>query len=330
MFRDEVKVDEKASYVVWLEPSLNRPSIRSLIGNKATGILELLGLEHLGFKVPKGFVVTTQTYNKIFSLQADSFNKLLHRNGSIEKTAKKIQEHFMYRRFGPYDFIRDHVAPAYQRLCEFYGAKNVGVAVRSSAIFEDLKTKSYAGSYESYLNIKGLNSLVDHILLCFAAAWKKHLLMSYKKDKVAEEVSIALLIQQTVCSDVAGVAFTADPVSGDTSKICINSAWGLGETVVSGRVNADIFYIKKGSMQLENAHVGEKTIVSRCQSLGGTYSEPLPPEMVHTPSLTTDNVLRLARVCSRIEEEVGFPVDVEWAYLKDELFLLQVRPITTL
>lgn len=329
MVQEKLDINDK-HYVVKLDSTSQQYPV-PLIGNKAAGILKLMKLEYLGFKVPIGFVVTTQTYDEIFRLQA---NKLLQRAGSAKKAAEDLQKHFMHHSFGlsgrPCDFIQEHVEPVYDELCKQYGLENIGVAVRSSGIFEDLQSKSYAGSYESYMNTKGLKALVDSILLCFASAWKKHLLISYKKNKITEEVSMALIIQRFICADAAGVAFTADPVSGDTSKICINSAWGLGETVVSGKVSADIFCFDKKEMRLERKRPAEKTVASRCRAEGGTFLETLPPEMVYILSLTDINALRVARVCSGIEKELGYPVDVEWAYQNNELYLLQVRPITTL
>lgn len=329
MIEEKLDLIEK-QYVVFLDSSSPEYPV-SLIGNKAAGVLKLMKLEHFGFKVPKAFVITTQTYDEMFRLQA---NKLVQRKRSTKKAAEDLQKHFTHHAFGlygrPCDFIQERVSPAYDKLCSNYGLENVGVAVRSSGIFEDLQSKSYAGSYESYMNVKGLKGLVDSILLCFASAWKKHLLASYKKNKIADEISMALLVQKFVCAEAAGVAFTVDPVSGDPSKICINSAWGLGETVVSGKVNADIFYVNKREMILEQKRTAEKTVASRCRNEGGTVLETLSPEMVYTPSLAESNALRIAHVCSKIENELGYPVDVEWAYQNNELYLLQVRPITTL
>ena len=330
MPESNIDSERENSYVTWLTGSEPSPQV-SIIGNKASGICKLLNLKHLGFEVPESFVVTTKTYNKVFSLQARSLLEgLLRRKGSLQKKAEEMQEQFMYRKFGLHDFIRDEVAPAYRRLCEIYGIDNIGVAVRSSAIFEDQKARSYAGSYESYLNVKGIKSLVDHILLCFASAWKKSLFMTYEKNKIINDVSIALLVQRIICADTAGVVFTSDPISNDPSKICINSAWGLGDAVVSGRLNADIFRFSKKTMQVDYTRIGDKTVASRCSNNEGTYLDPLPPEMALVPSLNIDNASRLARICLKVESELGFPVDIEWAYLNDKLYLLQVRPITTI
>lgn len=296
------------------------------------GVLKLMRLVRLGFKVPEGFSVTTTAYNEILKLETKKVDEYLRgRTRGFDKTAKMLQELLYQGKLVPYDFITNYVVPAYKKFCDLYGVEDLGVAVRSSGIYEDLKTKSYAGSYESYLNVKGTRSFVEHIRRCFASAWKKHLLRDHAKNKIIEKGGIiALLVQRTICSDVAGVTFTADPVSGDLSKICINSAWGLGDIVVSGRVNADIFCFDKRTKQLKQERIGEKDVASRCRSTGGTYLEHVPPEMIYIPSLTEENALRLARVCLEVENEFGFPVDIEWAYSKNDLYLLQVRPITTL
>jgi pyruvate,water dikinase len=326
--KQEAGTEKELRYVVWLGPHEEWPA--SLIGNKALGVIKLMKLMHLGFKVPEGFVVTTEVYNEIFNQQATE--EIRKKIKELSKRSEKMQEFFLQHRLPPYDlgdFIFSQVAPAYKKLCDLYG-ENIGVAVRSSAVYEDLETKSYAGSYESYLNVRGTTSLVKYILRCFASAWQKHLLKDREKNKIPKNASIALLVQRMIDSDVAGVTFTADPVSGDTTQICINSAWGLGDAIVSGRVNADIFCYDKRTMQLKQQRVGEKNVRSLCLSAGGTHLEPVPPEMIYIPSLTHENAIRLALICYHVEKELGFPVDIEWAYSKNDLYLLQVRPITTL
>jgi pyruvate,water dikinase len=327
MNQKETRMENESRYVVWFEP--NREFPVSLIGNKAMGVFKLMRLAHLGFNVPEGFVITTSTYKEILKLEAHTIDELLRgKSRGLGKTATRIQE-LLLQKIEPYGFMTEIITPPYRKLCQLFGVENLGVAVRSSAIYEDLRTKSYAGSYESYLNIKGINSLVVHTLRCFLSAWKKHLLGG-RKTAMDESGIIALLIQKIIWSDVAGVTFTADPVSGDTSKICINSAWGLGDAIVSGRVNADVFCFDKRTMQLKQERIGEKNVASRCQSTEGTHLEPVPPEMTYVPSLTLENAMRLATVCLKVEKELGYPVDIEWAFSKNELYLLQVRPITTL
>jgi len=230
----------------------------------------------------------------------------------------------------PYDFIEYQVTPAYEKLCSLSGVEELGVVVRSSAVYEDLQSRSYAGSYESYLNVKGTKSLVKKILLCYVSAWKKQLLTDRTRRRMPMEAGLALLVQKMVLSDVAGVTFTADPVSNDLSLICINSSWGLCYAIVSGRVNADIFCFVKETMLIKKTLIGEKNQASRCQSTEGTYLETVPAELVQVPSLTPENAYRVARVCLKVEKECGFPMDIEWAFSKNNLYLLQARPITTL
>jgi pyruvate,water dikinase len=328
MDQRDAGTEKEQQYVVWLEPNIEPPV--SLVGSKAIGVSKLMRFVHLGFKIPESFAITTDAYREILKLDARKINEFLKgKSRGLDKTADLIQKQLLLQRLIPFDFITKQVTPAYKKLCAFYGLEDLGVAVRSSAIYEDLKTRSYAGSYESYLNVKGTDSLVEYILLCFASAWKKHLLRG-RKNAFDEVGSIALLVQKMICSDVAGVTFTADPVSRDPSKICINSAWGLGDAIVSGRVNADIFCFDKRTMQLKQVRLGEKNVASRCRSSGGSCIENVPPEMIHIPSLTPENALRLALICLKVENEFHFPVDIEWAYSKNDLYLLQVRPITTL
>lgn len=343
-------VDPK--YVWWLEPDDVSPSA-DLIGNKALGILKLMKLTHLGFKVPEGFVVTTDVYNRMLKLESMKLEienrrvkkrstpkylsvYLNERTSEIARTSRIIQKGLLQRRLAPanrpdaYDFLLEVVSPAYKKLCKLSGVDDLGVAVRSSAVYEDLRERSYAGSYESYLNVKGERSLVNSILKCFAYAWEKHLFKDRQNQVIPIQASIAFLIQKVVCPDVAGVTFTADPVSGNLNKICINSAWGLGDVVVSGKVTGDVFCVDKKTLQIEHSRIAEKKVASRCGNAGDTYLESIPPEMIFVPSLTEENVFRVAKICRDIENEMRFPVDIEWAFHKNSLYLLQVRPITTI
>lgn len=321
-----------SSFVVWLDAYLN--PIVSLVGAKALGILKLMKLRDTNFDIPEGFIITTSGYDLTFGFATKKVERLLSPKSKerLEKAAYNIRNRFLTDSSAlmSYDFFSNEVAPAYSRLSEFAGVRDVGVAIRSSATLEDLKTKSYAGSYESYLNVRGYESLKKATLQCWASAWKQHLFAKRAGEKATSEIKVAVLVQRMICSDVAGVAFTVDPVSSDHSKICINSSWGLGDTIVSGRVNADIFCVDKKSMQIERTKIGEKMVASRCHRDGGTFLESLSPAMIYGSSLTPDSVLYLAQVCLNIENQLEFPVDIEWAYAGNQLYLLQVRPITTL
>jgi len=301
-----------------------------LVGPKALGIIKLMQLTHLGFKVPEGFIITTNAYDEIYNLEKENIEKDLQGiYRGFGKTAELIQKRLFNRKLVQYRFISD-VESAYLDLCNSYGVDNLGVAVRSSAIYEDTKNKSYAGAYESFLNVKGKKSLVEHILRCYAKAWKVHLLRERGKNMIPMNAGMAIIIQRQIFSDVSGVTFTADSLTGDISKISINSAWGLGDVLVSGRINADIFTFDKQTMKLVQKRIGEKTYASRCLSAGGTTLESVSSEKIYSPSLTYENAFRVAQVCSKVENAVGLPVDIEWAISKNILYLLQVRPITTL
>ena len=308
-----------------LPPSVN------LIGPKAIGLFHLMALQHLGFRVPEGFVLTTNAYNEVYRIEAENIDRVLKgRTRGLAKTADLIQRLLMQPKLIPFRFLLD-VIPAYEALSTRFGTENINVAVRSSAINEDTKSKSYAGAYESFLNIVGSKSLENKIFRCFASAWTHHLYLErFKSNNIPKNASIALIIQRMICSDVAGVIFTADPLSGDNSKMSINSGWGLGDAIVSGVVNSDIYIYDKKRNDFSDVRIGNKDVMSRCNQTEGVHIHKTPLELINKPSLPPKHAFKLVNVCQEIEKQFQYPVDVEWAIYDDELYLLQVRPITTL
>lgn len=329
MSQFRIGTEMEQQYTIPLEPN---PRIQAnLIGHKALGILRLQGLTYFGFEVPNGFIITNNSYDELHRQFSPVIKKLMSgRTRGWDRTAKLIQNSWLNSIHIPSQFIFNQIEPEYQRLCERNGVVNLGVAVRSSGVYEDLRSKSYAGAYESFLNVKGIKSLVEHVLRCYAKAWKVHLLRERKKNIIPMNAGMAIIIQKQISSDVSGVTFTADPLTGDLSKISINSAWGLGDVLVSGRINADIFTFDKQTMKLLQKRIGEKTVASRCQRAGGTTLESVTSDKSYSPSLTHEDALRVAQVCSKVENKIGLPVDIEWAISNNILYLLQVRPITTL
>jgi pyruvate,water dikinase len=207
---------------------------------------------------------------------------------------------------------------------------NLPVSVRSSAAHEDTRRKSYAGSYETSLNVVGENELLFAIRKCWASLWKKHLMLDYARQKIGETVNMAVVVQKMVCAEVAGVTFTADPISGDDSKLVINSSWGLGDQIVSGNVIADRFEVDKLTNEIVSVRLGAKSTESRCASRGGVLQTRVDSDRASSPSLDHHEILELSRICTEIARRFPYPVDIEWALENQTFYILQVRAVTTM
>lgn len=202
------------------------------------------------------------------------------------------------------------------------------VAVRSSSTLEDLAGAAFAGQHETYLNVVDLRDVLDATRRCFASLWEDRA-VRYRHERgfAQERAAMAVVIQSMVSSDVAGVAFSMNPITGDRGKLVINSAFGLGELVVSGEGDVDQFVVDKASGEVADEHIAEKgrAIVARAT---GTELVAVEGERSTQPSLSRDEIVELTRLCTRVERFYAFPQDVEWAIAGGRLFLLQSRPVT--
>jgi phosphohistidine swiveling domain-containing protein len=202
------------------------------------------------------------------------------------------------------------------------------VSVRSSATLEDLAGAAFAGQHDTYLNVGGVDDVIDAVRRCFASLWEDRA-VRYRHEKGfgACAAAMAVVIQRMVRSEVAGVAFSMNPVTGALDQVVVNAAYGLGETVVSGEGGIDQFVLAKAT-----GEVIEQSIASKEHSLvgtdAGTERVPVAPELRDVPSLDAEQLRALAELVRRVERFYAFPQDVEWATADGALHLLQSRPVT--
>ena len=262
-------------------------------GGKGANLGELV---RAGLPVPDGFVVTTDAYlNAISPLDL----KITERATTGQGAAIRADVEAIIM---PAD-IRAAVAEAYGRL----GAGPV--AVRSSATAEDLPGAAFAGQQDSYLNVAGETAVIDAVRRCWASLWTDRAIAYRSQIKIdPDDVTIAVVVQRMINADVAGVMFTADPVSGDRETSMIDASTGLGEAVVSGLVTPD-HYLLDDQGQIRSFEPGDP---DRTQRL---------PDAV---------LAELTRLGIAVAEHFGQPQDIEWAYADDQIFLLQARPMTAL
>lgn len=209
---------------------------------------------------------------------------------------------------------------------------DIFMAVRSSAVGEDAAGESFAGIHDSFLYVRGADAIIDAIRRVWASVYSERA-MAYRKSRQlpTDNVQIAVVVQQMVDADVSGVAFTAEPTTGDVHRVVVSSLYGLGEGLVSGGLDADLFTIDKRTQAIETL-AAEKTerFVFDVAKAGGVTREPVPAEVRDGPSLSESQVRLVVEAARKIEDAWGAPQDIEFAVDgAGSLWILQTRPITT-
>ncbi|MGH3932830.1 MAG: PEP/pyruvate-binding domain-containing protein, partial [Pseudonocardiaceae bacterium] len=297
-----------------------------VVGGKAANLGELI---HAGFPVPPGFCVTTGAYQEVAaSADLGGVLDLLQAPprdlGRLAELAGRARAAILA---AP---VPSAVATA---LVSAYGelGVDVPVAVRSSATAEDLPSASFAGQQDTYLNIVGVEAVVNAVRRCWASLWTDRA-VSYRVTNGIDHrvVQLAVVVQRMIDAQVAGVLFTADPVTGRRGHTVLDASPGLGEAVVSGAVNPDHFVVDAGGGIVER-RLGDKRVVVRPRSAGGGTEHVAKPADAEQPCLSDAQISDLTALGRRVQTHYGVPQDIEWA-LDDAgaLWLTQSRPITTL
>ncbi len=328
-------------YISWFK-DLNIKDIPS-VGGKNASLGEMYAkLTSKGMKVPNGFALTADAYwdfikeNKLDKRIKDTLKGLDKKNvHDLSVVGAKIRKMILEARFSKE--AEKAIVSAYKELCKSSKKPNIDVAVRSSATAEDLPDASFAGQQETYLNVRGEKELLLASKKCIASLFTDRAI-SYREDKGYEHTAIALSVgvQEMVRSDLgaSGVMFTLDTESGFKGVVLINSAYGLGEYVVKGRVTPDQFYVfkdglKNGFKSIMSRQLGTKE-VKLVYGKVGTKQEKVKLSDQKVYSLTDDEVLQLSKWGVMIEEHYGHPMDIEWA--KDgqngQLYIVQARSET--
>ncbi len=205
------------------------------------------------------------------------------------------------------------------------------VAVRSSAIAEDSSAASYAGQQETFLDVTSAADVIARVRDCWASFFSAHAIFyRHQKGSLADR-RVAVVVQKLIAAEKAGVMFTADPVSRRRDRLVVEAVWGLGETLVSGRVTPDNYQIARADGRVIRAFVPEKEIaLSRDAATGTLALVEVPPERRKARVLTDDEIGLLVGLGVRLEQLFGGPQDVEWAIEAGALYALQSRPVTTL
>ncbi|MFI6737498.1 PEP/pyruvate-binding domain-containing protein [Nonomuraea sp. NPDC050451] len=291
----------------------------------------LARLAAAGLPVPPGFHVTTAAYRR-FVAEHGLQERIVElaaaaspdRPETCDAAAEKISALFTEQPM-PAE-VAEAVAAAYGAL----GEDGPAVAVRSSATAEDLPEMSFAGQQETYLNIRGTPEVLDAVKRCWASLWTARAIGYRARQGIAsDDVSLAVVVQELVPADAAGVLFTADPLTGARDRVMVNAAWGLGEAVVSGQVSPDTLVVAKAGGSVLRQDVSVKEVMT-VRTADGTREQPVPADLRERPVLDKEQAAGLARLAVGIEELYGQPMDIEWARHDGHLYILQARPITAL
>ncbi|MPV50664.1 phosphoenolpyruvate synthase [Pseudactinotalea sp. HY160] len=286
-----------------------------LVGGKAANLGELL---HAGLPVPPGFVVTTAAYAR--AATRAGLDDLLADPAIAPATLRVAIETAQV----PAD-LREAVTGAYRAL-----GPDAAVAVRSSATAEDLPGAAFAGQQDTYLNVVGAGAVVDAVRRCWASLWTDRAI-AYRRDRSIDpaDVRIAVVVQVMVEADLAGVMFTADPVSGARDRLLVDAGAGLGEAVVSGLVTPDHYVLDPRGRLLEWTP-GRGEVIVRASAGGGVVRDEHADGAPGSPLLTRAALAGLAAHARTIAGHFGRPQDIEWAIAGSDAWILQARPMTAL
>jgi phosphohistidine swiveling domain-containing protein len=317
------QMGSKGSGLVLQFESVDRAAL-PVVGGKAANLGELT---RAGLPVPPGFCVTTAAYELVAG--GARLGPVLDDLAATppEDTVRLAELAAAMRSALLAAPVPEAVVEA---IGEAYRALGDPVAVRSSATAEDLPTASFAGQQDTYLNVVGGEALLDAVRRCWASLWTDRA-VSYRASNGIDPrgVRLAVAVQRMVEARVAGVMFTANPLTGRRRQAVIDASPGLGEAVVSGAVNPDHFVVDTRSGEILERRLGDKRVAIQAQKGGGTRRVELEGD--EKPSLTDAQIRALAKLGARVEAYYGEPQDTEWAIdTSGELSLLQARPITTL
>jgi rifampicin phosphotransferase len=296
------------------------------VGAKGANLGELI---KAGFPVPEGFVLVVDAYKCFVShnnidASIDHFLNALNGDDyeNVASTSLKIQNLFKQAEI-PLD-IAAELDNAYSQL----GFSEV--AVRSSANAEDLPGTSFAGQYETYLNVKGREQLCQATKMCWASLWNDRALLYRLKHRIlGHGLAQGVIVQRLINSEKSGIIFTANPINSRRDQVVVNASWGLGEAVVDGVVTPDQWKVDKKKHLILDEKIADKEIMTT-RSQNGTELIAVAKDMVKQASLSPKEVLELSKYGMSIEKHFGCPQDIEWAFFKEDYFITQSRPITSL
>ncbi len=299
----------------------------ALVGGKGAHLGELSRIE--GIRVPAGFCVTTDAFRRIMEDApsiGDRLDRLSRLNPDDREAIRALSAEI--RRTVEGIAIPEDLAAAITRSVTRLGGQ-AACAVRSSATAEDLPAASFAGQQDTYLNVVGLAAILRHVSRCWASLFTERAVTYRLRNGFDHrKVHMAVVVQQMLFPQAAGICLTADPVTSNRKVVSIEASFGLGEALVAGLVNADVYKVRDDDVAARA--VATKRLATHARPAGGTQELAIEPERQEQPALTDAQVVRLAQLGRRIEAHFGRPQDIEWCLVDDGFQIVQSRPVTTL
>jgi len=301
-----------------------------IAGGKGASLGEMT---QAGISVPPGFVVTASAFDQ-FLAETDltqeieaQLDKVNYEDvNSVEEASKAIADLIHDAKF-PKDLQKD--------ILEHFKKLDLDlVAVRSSATAEDSSTASWAGELESYMN-NDRDHVIGAVKKCWASLFTPRAIV-YRMEKGLREikVSVAVVVQQMVQSDISGITFTVHPVTKDKNQMIIEAGYGLGDAIVGGQITPDSYVITKDDLKIIDINIANQERKLIKEDTGGHKWVEIDLADREKQKLTEEQIVELAKLSQQIEDHYGFPCDIEWAMTKKmqkwEFFIVQCRPITTL
>lgn len=300
-------------------------------GGKGANLGEL---KNAGFNVPPGFCISGKAYQ--YLIQANELKERINENstridfnnfGDTEKRTAIIRS--MIEKAKLPEDLKNEIVASYRNLEDRKEIMSV-VAVRSSVAVTGSKISSFPGMMDTFHYIRGEDNVLVHIKKCWASLWTTRAAMTRFKKKIDHNLGIiAPIVQKMVDSDIAGVIFLANPITNNRNEIFIEANWGIGESVVSGKTMNDLYILDKSSLKIKEKRIANKNkVVCFDEEKGfGRKEMNIKKEKADIQTLTNDQLVELAHIGSKIEKLFGYPQDIEWAYEKGKLYILQSRNI---
>jgi pyruvate,water dikinase len=299
----------------------------AVVGGKGAHLGELSRIE--GVRVPTGFCVKTPAFQRIMA-EAPSIHDRLDGLSRLKPHDREAIRALSAEVRGTLEGIAipDDLAAAITRPLARLG-EQAAYAIRSSATAEDLPTASFAGQHDTYLNVVGPAAILQHVSRCWASLFTERAVTYRLRNGMDHrKVHMAVVVQRMVFPQAAGILFTADPVTGNRKVASVEASFGLGEALVSGLVNADVYKVRDSEIVAKA--IATKQLAIHASPTGGTHQHAIEPERRQQAALTDAQVVRLVQLGRRIAAHFGCPQDIEWCLVDDDFQIVQSRPITTL
>jgi len=311
----------------------------SLAGGKGASLGEMTQAK---MPVPSGFVLLASAFNRFLEETdlaveiAAVLKKINYKDiNSVDKASNVIRD-LIHDQPMPADIKKEilaeyyklsgrpHPSPRLKTGGEFF------VAVRSSATAEDSSVASWAGELETYLDTIE-KTLLDNVKKCWSSLFTPRAIFYRQEKKLLKtKVSVAVVIQKMVESEISGIAFTVHPVTRDKNQLIIEAGWGLGEAIVSGQVTPDAYVVDKRDLSIMDINIAKQEMMIIRKAGGGIKHAAVAKAKLEKQKLNGKQIIELAKICVQIEKHYKKPQDIEWAFAKGKFYITQSRPITTL